>query len=81
LYLRSAALLLQVLQSRTASTNLDSVLRGRDGNTEDDLVLQSLDGALQLGLELCNEFLFSSQSNDIGSRVASTREVDETSLP
>jgi len=53
---RSSGLSLQILQSRTTSTDLGSVLSLGNNNTNNDGLLQDLDLLLQLGLDLVDQF-------------------------
>jgi hypothetical protein len=78
--LRCTGLLLQVLQSRSSSTNLHGVLSSGHSYSQNNLVLQVLDSTFKLCLELCNQLLVTSQTDNIVGGISSSWEVDKSSL-
>ena len=78
---RSSGLSLQILQSRTTSTDLGSVLSLGNNNTNNDGLLQDLDLLLQLGLDLVDKLGITTETDLVRSSISTFPwESNETSL-
>jgi hypothetical protein len=79
--LRSSGLSLKILQSRTTSTDLGSMLSLGNNDTNNDGLLQNLDLLFQLGLDLVDKLGITTESDLIGGSISAFPwESDKTSL-